>query len=59
VDLLIDRAMESPKRAGMIKGLVDRFDKNADGKIDGEERAPLRAFIQESGWLAGQENNSF
>ena len=59
VDLLIDRAMENPKRAGMVKGLVERFDKNADGKIDGDERAPLRTFIQESGFLGGQENNSF
>lgn len=58
-DLLIDRTLENPKRPGLVKGLVERFDKNADGKIDGEERGPLRAFIQESGWFAGQENNSF
>ncbi len=58
-DLLIDRVIAQPKRAAMVKTMIENFDKNGNGKIDDEERPALRTFIQTSGFFPAQLNNSF
>ncbi len=58
-DMVIDRALQRPKYGGMVKKLVERFDKNGNGEIDGDERAALRSFVRNSGWVPGNLNNSF
>lgn len=58
-DLLVDRAIEDPRRGGIVKSMLERFDTNRDGKVEGEERTALRAFIQSSGMLGGRDNSSF
>jgi mono/diheme cytochrome c family protein len=52
-DLFIDRAQEDKRRREQVQMVVATFDKNGNGKIDEEERPPLRAFIQQSGFLRG------
>ncbi len=58
-DLVIDRALQQPKRLPMVKAMLERFDKNGDGQMDPEERPELRNFIKTNGWLPGGLNNSF
>ena len=58
-NMVINRALENPKPSPMIKAMLQRFDKNADGKLDDEERSALLGFVQASGFLPGHLNNSF
>ncbi len=58
-DMVIDRALQRRKPGGMVKKLIERFDKNGNGGIDGDERAELRNFVRASGWVPGNLNNSF
>jgi len=58
-DMVIERALQRPKSGGMVKKLVERFDKNGNGEIDSEERVALRSFVRTSGWVPGNLNNSF
>lgn len=58
-DMVIDRALQRRKPGGMVKKLIERFDKNGNGGIDGDERAELRSFVRNSGWVPGNSNNSF
>ena len=58
-DMVIDRALQRRKPGGMVKKLIERFDKNGNGEIDGDEREELRSFVRASGWVPGNLNNSF
>jgi hypothetical protein len=58
-DMVIDRALQRPKHGAMVKKLIERFDKNADGTIDSDERGALRSFVRASDWVPGHLNNSF
>ena len=58
-DMVIDRALQRRKPGGMVKKLIERFDKNGSGGIDGDERVELRNFVRASGWVPGNLNNSF
>lgn len=58
-DMVIDRAAARTKRAGLVKAMFDRFDKNGDGQLQEEERPELRRFIKQSEWLPGGLNNTF
>ena len=58
-DMVIDRALQGPKRGAKVKKLIERFDKNGNGEIDGDEREELRSFVRASGWVPGHLNNSF
>ena len=58
-DMVIDRALQRPKRKGMVKKLIERFDKNGNGVIDADERPALQNFVRASGWIPGNLNNSF
>lgn len=58
-DLVIDQALKRRKPGEMVKKLLERFDKNGSGGIEGEERVDLRSFVRGSGWLPGNLNNSF
>ncbi len=55
IDLFIDRAQEStrPRDRERVQLMMTMFDKNTNGKIDTEERPPLRTFLQSSGMLKG------
>ncbi|MFM1768144.1 MAG: hypothetical protein RJA22_673 [Verrucomicrobiota bacterium] len=53
VDLFIDRAQEDTRRREQVQMVVATFDKNGNGRIDADERGPLRAFILQSGFLRG------
>ena len=58
-NLVIDRALENPKPPAMVKTMLERFDKNGDGKLDDQERSALIGFVQASGLVPGHLNNSF
>ncbi|NOS69752.1 MAG: hypothetical protein HOP33_07465 [Verrucomicrobia bacterium] len=58
-DMVIDRALQRRKPGEIVKKLIERFDKNASGGIDGDERDALRSFVRASGWVPGNLNNSF
>ena len=58
-DMVIDQALQRPKHGGMVKKLIERFDKNGNGGIEGDERDELRKFVRASGWVPGNLNNSF
>jgi len=58
LDMVIDRAVKRPQGA-IVKNLIERYDKNQNGKIDEEERTELRRFIRNADWLPGSLNNSF
>ena len=58
-DMVIDRAVERPKRAEMVKAIIRQFDKDGDGKLSPDERTGVQTFIKNSGWLPGGLNNSF
>ena len=59
-DMVIARAEQSGRQKPMMKMLLERFDKDGDGKIDGDERAKLRSFVRSSGFIPGNLiNNSF
>jgi hypothetical protein len=57
IDLFIDRAQEDEKQRERVEAMALMFDKNANGKIDPEERPPLRAFLEESGMLKSLGNS--
>ena len=57
--MVIDRARQRRKRGGMVKKLIERFDKNGSGEIDDDERNELQGFLCASGWVPGNCNNSF
>jgi len=52
-DLFIDRALEDTRQRERVQMVVTMFDKNANGKIDAEERPDVREFLQSSGMLKG------
>jgi len=56
-DMVIERALNRPRRGQMVQAMFDRFDKNGDGQVDANERPELRSFIKNSDWLPA--NNSF
>jgi Ca2+-binding EF-hand superfamily protein len=56
--MVIDRAVKRPQ-GDIVKNLIERYDKNQNGKIDEEERTELRRFIRNADWLPGSLNNSF
>jgi hypothetical protein len=58
-DLLIDRGSESAKPGPIVQALLKQFDKNENGRIDNDERPPLRAFMRASPLFPAQLNNSF
>ncbi|MBC8001200.1 MAG: hypothetical protein H7X97_01315 [Opitutaceae bacterium] len=58
-NLVIDRALANPKPPPMVKTMMERFDTNADGKLDDKERNALIGFVQASGLVPGHLNNSF
>ncbi len=58
-DMVIDQVLQRPKHRGMVKKLIERFDKNGNGEIEGDERDELRKFVRASGWVPGNLNNSF
>ena len=43
----------------VVQSLIERFDKNGNVEIDGDEREELRSFVRASGWVPGHLNNSF
>src|ERR1043166_283070 len=55
VDLFIDRAQEDtrPNSRERVQQMMTTFDKNANGKLDADERPALRAFLETSGALKG------
>ena len=55
VDLFIDRAQEDKRASSRerVQQMMTTFDKNANGKLDPEERPALRAFLETSGALKG------
>ena len=55
IDLFIERALEDTKKREQVELMKATFDKNANGKIDPEERPGLRAFLEASGKLKGIE----
>ena len=58
-DMVIDRALARAKRPQIVQTMLDRFDKNANGQMEPEERPELRNFIKNSGWFPGGLNNTF
>ena len=58
-DAFIDRAMTESKkdsgRGGFLSGIIQRLDKDGDGKLSEEERAKAREFIQQQRGLLGEE----
>lgn len=58
-DMVIDRAMRQTRRGGMVKAMLERFDKNGDGELDPEERVGLRSFLKTFADLPGLSNNTF
>jgi hypothetical protein len=55
IDLFIDRALEDTRQRERVEKMLALFDKNANGKIDPDERPDLRAFLETSGMLKGIE----
>ncbi len=53
IDLFIDRALEDTRQREKVQMVVTMFDKNTNGKIDPEERAGVREFLDQSGMLKG------
>ena len=55
IDLFIDRAQEDTRQRERVEMMLTMFDKNANGKIDPDERPGLREFLEDSGMLKGIE----
>ena len=55
IDLFIDRAQEDTRASARerVEKMMTLFDKNTNGKIDPDERPPLRLFLEASGMLKG------
>lgn len=53
IDLFIDRALEDTRQREKVQMVVAMFDKNANGKLDAEERPDVRDFLGQSGMLKG------
>jgi hypothetical protein len=53
IDLFIDRALEDTRRRERVQMVVTMFDKNANGKLDDEERPGVREFLENSDQLKG------
>ncbi|HXG48548.1 MAG TPA: hypothetical protein VNO52_13040 [Methylomirabilota bacterium] len=53
IDLFIDRAQEDPRQRERVEMMMTLFDKDTNGKLDPEERPPLRAYLESSGALRG------
>jgi hypothetical protein len=53
IDLFIDRAQEDTRQRERVQMMITMFDQNANGKIDGDERAGVREFLETSGMLKG------
>ena len=55
IDLFIDRAQEDKRASSRerVQQMMTMFDKNANGKLDSDERPPLRTFLEASGALKG------
>ena len=55
IDLFIDRAQEDKRASARerVQQMRTMFDKNENGKLDPDERPPLRAFLETSGALRG------
>lgn len=53
IDLFIDRAQEDTRQRERVQMVLTMFDKNANGKLDPEERPGVREFLESSGMLKG------
>ena len=55
IDLFIDRAQEDKRASSRerVQLMMATFDKNTNGKLDPEERPPLRAYLETTGALRG------
>jgi mono/diheme cytochrome c family protein len=55
IDLFIDRAQEDKRASARerVQLMLTMFDKNTNGKLDREERPPLRAYLESSGAVKG------
>ena len=59
-DMVIERALKGGRNHPMVKTMLEKFDKNGDGNVEGEERVALRSFVQSSGFIpANLINGSF
>jgi len=55
IDLFIDRAQEDKRPASRerVQQMMTLFDKNANGRLDPDERPALRAYLETTGALKG------
>ena len=55
IDLFIDRAQEDKRASSRerVQAMMTAFDKNANGRLDPDERPALRAYLESTGALKG------